>query len=439
MRTVRLVSAILWIEPESFGVARVAYRLAKRIDREVSFSFFDGQGGFAPGIHFDPPTLGGEEGLAADSSVGDEAGPDERPGTPGGRLSSLFDGFNGIYAAISPPVAMDIRAVVVDYQLRDLRHWLPRAVRWEGTVGLAEDVLPDGQPVTPFPFRMDWAFEIEEIREAGAAGARTVAEVVESWREVGDRVGEIEGAGPDDVVVLAPASRSALLSSEELPPPMREGGIGAPGDATVDALAVELAGIAPEGDKTADAAALESNPWRFEPPGQSLRLMRYNDVEGLSVGTRLARGFGRSWANLTIRAGTKSPEFPDLLFTLSRGFGGVRAVGRVYRSLGIPDVGTPWVPFASANQFVRDAPLADYSWSHGAGLLLLPADGRRNWISLETFAMRETELDGADRFDRYGGELKLRPWWGGRRRTVGRSPEAGLVDARGNGTLATGS
>ncbi len=409
VRSVRLTPAILWIEPESFGLARVAYRIAKRIDDEFSFSFFDREGRFAPGMRIDLPTLEGEEEAGADSTAATES--DDPPDTPGERLSSIFaDLFSGLVIYLSPPMAMDLRAVVVDYQLRDLRYWLPRAARWEGTVGPAEDVYPDGRPTTPFPFRMDWAFEIEEIHEAGDAGAPTAAEVLEDWRQIGDRVqGELEDAGPDDVVALMPRSRSALLTSEDLPPPMREGGIGAPDPATADALADELAGIAPAGGETGDAAALESNPWSFDPPYSSLYLMRFNDVEGISVGSRVARSFGRTRANLTVRAGLDSREAPDAILTLSRAFGRARVVGNVYRTLEIPQEGL----------VVRGRPLEDYNWSHGVALRILPGEGRRDWVSLEGFARRETELEGDSRFDRFGAELDLRPWWGGSRDEAG--------------------
>ena len=40
--SIRLVSAIMWIDPESFGLARVAYRLAKQIDREMSWRLRSG-------------------------------------------------------------------------------------------------------------------------------------------------------------------------------------------------------------------------------------------------------------------------------------------------------------------------------------------------------------------------------------------------------------
>ena len=43
-RSVQLVSAVMWIEPESFGLVRVAYRLAKRLDTELGFQFRRAEG-----------------------------------------------------------------------------------------------------------------------------------------------------------------------------------------------------------------------------------------------------------------------------------------------------------------------------------------------------------------------------------------------------------
>ena len=46
--SIRLVSAIMWIDPKSLGLARVAYRLAKPVDREISWQLRTG-GRWRPG------------------------------------------------------------------------------------------------------------------------------------------------------------------------------------------------------------------------------------------------------------------------------------------------------------------------------------------------------------------------------------------------------
>ena len=51
-RSMRLVSAIMWIDAESFGLARVAYRLAKPVDREMTWRLRSG-GRWSPGLHID--------------------------------------------------------------------------------------------------------------------------------------------------------------------------------------------------------------------------------------------------------------------------------------------------------------------------------------------------------------------------------------------------
>ena len=50
--SIRLVSAIMWIDAESLGLARVAYRLAKPVDREMNWHLRDG-GRWSPGLSID--------------------------------------------------------------------------------------------------------------------------------------------------------------------------------------------------------------------------------------------------------------------------------------------------------------------------------------------------------------------------------------------------
>ena len=101
-RSVRLVSAIMWIDPESFRLVRVAFRLAKKIDREMSWRW-----------------AGGGVGLTVDLGVLDsaEARPDSSlwaaprtQGLVGGLLSGMLN--NSL-----PRMELDISTVVAEYGL----------------------------------------------------------------------------------------------------------------------------------------------------------------------------------------------------------------------------------------------------------------------------------------------------------------------------------
>ena len=104
----------MWIEVESFGLARVAYRLAKRLDTEFGFQFRRAEG----------PNLG----LAVKLDDGSMAW-DSTTSRTQGRLGRLL---NGAFNNLLPQTEMDVTTVVADYGLWELRYWLPRRVKWVG-------------------------------------------------------------------------------------------------------------------------------------------------------------------------------------------------------------------------------------------------------------------------------------------------------------------
>ena len=410
VRSIRLVAAILWIEPESFGLARVAYRLAKRMDSEMSFTLRRG-GTWAPGIRIRAPATEAErERMRADSAG-------SRP------PDSFFDRVaNRAWRGFTFPPAFELRIVVADYQLRELRYWLPRAVRWEGNFGIAEDVTPDGQTFNAAPVTFDWALEIEEVVEADGQVRREVpsaagdlragaAEALEAWSQAGDSIdGAMETAKAGDVVTILPRTQGTLLRSEHLPPPLREDGIGAPAQSTADALVEELARIGT--GEAGEAVELRVSPWSFDPPVETLRLLRHNEVEGLSVGSRLARRYGSLRTSLTVRVPTKSLEAPDLLLTLARDLASARVVASGYRALRLGGGGLD-------NSFLAGGNRSDYHWAHGGALQLVPRTGQRDWLTLRAFAERQNPLDDGDIRERFGAQFDWRPWWGGAWRDLG--------------------
>ena len=391
-RHIRLVSAIMWIDPESFAIVRVAYRLAKKVDREMSFQFGGGQAGLNVDIGpLDP----------ADSAL-----LNNRPATRPGPASRLI---SGIVNNTLPRFQLDITTVIAEYGLWELRHWLPRSVRWQGYITVAEGVSATGYVPPSVPATIDWALEIEDIRERGAeASAGTPASAAEAmrlWRQEGDSVtGDLESEESGEVVTIIPGDRDALATSDLLPPSFWDD----PGvdDATLDQLASDLAAI---GTGEGGDRSREPSPWVYYPPGKTLRLLRYNPVERMSFGTRLRRDFGWGAAELTARIATAGLDVPDMDLTLRRDHPRSRILFSVYRALRGGDLGRRG---GAPGPYVRGDP-ADFHWSHGASIRFLPSARDRTWLSLRLFAEQDADVVGDSTRNRAGAALAWRPWWGG--------------------------
>ncbi len=391
-RSIRLVSAILWIDPESHGLARVAYRLAKKVDREMSWKVRH-NGKWWPGFWVNVR----DTALAA---------------SPGDEPPSLFDRLaNGVVNQTMPRMEMDVSAVVADYGLWEMRHWLPRSVRWKGSIGMGEgfsatDIAPSVVPMT-----IDWTLDIEDIRERGgdpAAGLPvTAAEALALWREEDDSIGgEPDSEDPDEVVTITPADREALTTSELLPPIVWEDDRG-PDEATLDAIALDLAAIGT--GEGGDSVELPS-PWILYPPGKTLRLLRFNPVEHLALGTRLRRDFAWGSGEFTTRIGTARLQVPDIDLTIRSDHPRLRILFSAYRALRatVPGERTSGSLAAYAS---GDA--EDFHWSHGASVRFLPPSGERDWLSLRLFAEQDADIGADGRRNRAGALAVWKPWWGG--------------------------
>lgn len=412
VRSIRLLSATMLVEPEAMALVRVTYRLAKRVDREVSWRVRQG-GKWAPAM-----SVGITETSSADSA---------RP-----RNTLLDRAANGLVNALIPQMEMDISTVVADYGLWELRHWLPWRVLWEGHVRVDEDPGPGARPAPPIPTTIDWNIEIEDILELGAEAPpgmpATAAEALERWTQEDDSVsGDVRAADPGEMVTITPADRDALVRSELLPPNLwEERQVGLEADRVAE-IASDLAGI---GTGEGGDPALEENPWTFHPPGRTLWLVRYNPIEAVSAGTRLRRDFGWGRGTVTVRIPTRRFQAPDANLTLVRDWSARQVQLSAYRELrggGIDDGGLG----ASPGTLVTSGDSTDFYWSRGVSLRVLPGRGERFRMSLRFFAESDADLAPADELqsgeepgsgegdesrgvrNRFGVSSAWRPWWGG--------------------------
>ena len=397
-RHIRLLSAMMWIDPESFGVARVAYRLAKKIDRELQWQVRRG-GRWRPGLH----VLGGVDSDEATA----EATPDSLDSPPG-----IFDRLmNGVVNQSLPGLEMDITTVVADYGLWERRHWLPRSVTWRGHIAVIEGISATAPPIDPtVPMTFDWTLAIEDIRERGATSTggtpATADEALELWSQEGDSISrEPESEEPAEIVTIIPADREALTASGLLPPSIREDDRGMD-DATLAAIASDLQAI---GVGAGDDAYETPSPWTFAPPGKALRLLRYNPVERMSVGTRLRRDFAWGSAELTARIGTAGLDPPDVNLTLRRDQPRLRVLVSFYRAL---RNGDPGDRSASGPGLYATGDPADFYWAHGASVRLLPRSNEKQWPTFLLRAERHLDIATDTRLDRLGAGASWRPWWG---------------------------
>ncbi|MYC91050.1 MAG: hypothetical protein F4X15_06215 [Gemmatimonadetes bacterium] len=393
-RGIQLVAAVMWIEPESFGLVRVAYRLAKRLDSEVGVQLRGGDGPFL-GLAVE---LG--DGLMAWDSV-----TSQKPGRLGGFVSEAVN-------SLLPRWELDITTVVADYALWDLRHWLPRTVRWQGYLGVVDDVGEQDAPQVVEPISYEWVFSIEDIRERGAEATadtpETAIDAVERWSEDGDSIsGEADSTNHRGIVVILPRDKEALATSDHLPPAIWDASIGGVDDHAVEEIGSMLAaiGFGEGGDEPETAAC----PCHVEAPFRTLRLLRYNSTEGLSVGTRMwwDLGWGRAVGAMRIRTAYGDPDFS---FTLQHDRPQIRLMASLYRNV---------YPFHTARRgrSVSGNPVVihatRYRETDGVAIRFLPRRGKRNWGSLRLFAERNSVASTGHGAAQIGASARLTPWWGG--------------------------
>lgn len=395
-----LVFAVLWIEPETYGVVRTIYRPAKPIDSELSFRRGSG-------------SLLDIEDVYHGTALGDvEAPSPPSPGLPGRILNYGLNAAMGM-ARMESGVAV----AVVDYSMWNLRYWLPRRASFEhyaagGDQWDAEGFISNRAVAQGFH---DWDFEIEEVSTSAADPpdpVRTTEELVESWREEGDTVVVTDGSEPDSgTVVIVARDWRALSVSDLLPPSIwedREDGLyGRMVDEAGEVL--DSIGMARGTDDLEGAETdRDIRQWHFEAPILTPWLMRYNPIEGLSVGSRLVRDFPWGRGALTVRTGTRRRE-PSIDLAAEYGRTGPRVRLSLYHALreagGI-------VTAQRSPRWAYVADPSDYYVVRGAAIQLLPPRSERSWTSLTVFSETNTTLHG-DARRRHGVDVFWRPWWGG--------------------------
>jgi hypothetical protein len=361
----------------------------------------------------------------------------------------------GEYNYVPPmfkPWRFDLSMVAVDYGLWDEKIWLPRSMRAEGVVTAG---------VLKAPGAVDVSYQIESVvtdsdlkADDATAGSETARHALQRIEKEERAQGEPDyvpagwsrtgqGPGRRTVRYLVPAHREDLLTNPELPPPVWQD---APGFATEEELKSVFKDMA-----DLPLPPHETTPKTFRWGLQRTDLVRYNRVEGLSVGARgqirpnrfAGSSVGPLSLTATVRLGTADLT-PEARLDVTRERLRSRVTLSVFHELAAVDedarhldVGNSlmaavvgrddgdyyrrsgawleWTPPAAARQTLRVRAYGEYHQPVGTNTdLSLFHIGSRSW----TFRPNLLADEGWE----VGGLVRLDPWWG----TDPRSPQGGL-------------
>lgn len=357
-----LVSGSLWLEDRSHAVVRAVLRMARPFD-----------------FHRDAANIPDDD--TSDSGFDDDD--DDEDDIP----------------RVLGPIRADLRYMTIEYGLWDQQWWLPRLIAFEGeaeigrllaipiraerTYGEYEvRAVPPGEPMPPLPVMaadsvcgdMDRGDD-EDDQEEAVDGEDGEGEPERSIN-IGPRGVEYEDRrscncsdGRCQVTVTRVTMDStALMNSEYLPPSIYSD----EGSLITEREMEELLAI---------AESLRKPPWQLAPITwragfQGLDLLRYNRVEGLSLGAAANLELGRATVDATVRLGVA-----DLAPNFELGAWRESAISRqrvaVYRRLdavGPAPASMGLGGSLTALLFGRDD--GDYYRAWGAEVTRAPAGGR---------------------------------------------------------------
>lgn len=367
------------------------------------------------------------------------------------RLSDTFDAFRDIpdlqeeededlsfIPGMLKPWTAEITMISVDYGLWDFEVWMPRTMRMEGVVAAG---------ILKAPISFDYAYELEavtteqslaaddgdddlpEVRFATRSEAMAYLNQLAFGEDVPFDTRTTMSSESGRVRLIYPEDRTFLTESPQLPPPIWEEAQGFASEAELRARFGELADL--------PVAPLPQTPRTFRWGIQRPDLVRYNRVEGLSIGARGQIRPHTFMGPLSITAtghiGHADLE-PDLALDVSRetlrrrislqAYHGLATLEPEARHLGLGNS-------VMALLFGRDD--GDYYRRSGTALEWTPpSTGRRTYrlrgyaeyhrpVDVDTdFALFQFWKDDwsfrpnlqADEGWEYGGLLEISPWWG---------------------------
>jgi hypothetical protein len=264
-----LISGSFWVDPASGAVAEAVYRPSQPLDVEQQ-------------------------------AKRDSSSDDDLKDVPG----------------MLKPITIDVRYVTIEYGLWDLRWWLPRLLALHADASFGRFLRV---PVTFERSYSGYRISADTTAGAPAAGADRAAAMPPDTETITDSLaatwGDLARTGWKEecrhraglrctcdrgrchyFAVTIGADSAALVSSPELPPSIFEAGQTLMTASDVEQIASVV-------------KRLPQPPWQAEPPRlhwgpQAPGLLRYNRVEGLSVGVRADVNLSRAQLDGTLRLGT---------------------------------------------------------------------------------------------------------------------------------------
>lgn len=329
----------------------------------------------------------------------------------GFRLSRARTATASGISVLAPEVTAELDHVAIDYGLLDLRWWLPRTVVARGVVRVAG---------TRFPLAYERRYEGYRVvgdtlaaappAEAALAAAaerpcrpRVFGSIVLSSRVPGDSAWDARwsraaarvaagdtakgggatgeaGAGPGcaRAFLVTRDEGADLVASPELPASIYDEREGPAGEEEMRALA----------ELVRDIPGL---PWGLARPGAQLltpELVRFNRVEGLSLGARAVLPLGPAELRGELRAGTTGEVGARLSGV--RPAPTLRAEVAAHRGLEAVEVASqPFSLAGSASALLLGRDENDYFRGTGVELRLSPPQTRRQRWDLRLFAERQ--------------------------------------------------
>lgn len=368
------------------------------------------------------------------------------------------------------PIRAKVEYVTIEYGLWDFQWWLPRvfAIRGAASIGRLMSVpLIYERTYTGYDVRGEpgsvAAVDVEETRYASERRARCPTRIsVQVQMPAGEpdsarrSARQDTAAAPPDTAatrsdttavppdtasgdtlttaqrreceryeVILPADSASLLTSDALPPTPLTYGEALLSEAELRSIRAQLEELAP--------APFQVSRPRFRGPLGGPGLLRYNRVEGLSLGARVDMDFGPLGAAATARLGVADLE-PNGEVSLTRE--GTRARLQVagYRRLAHMDTeARPFTLASSLSSLVLGRDETDYYRTLGVELTGEPPLSRPRWYDWRLYAQRETAAeketdfslphlfdddrlfpanDSAAEATQYGAALRLRGAWG---------------------------
>src|SRR5690606_33485242 len=372
--SLRLLAGSLGIHPESGALVRAVLRFARRFD------------------------------LEHDEHVLDPSDREDLAKVPG----------------LLKPVEADVELIAIEYSLWNLKHWLPRFIRLEG-YGRAG--------IIRLPFRADITYEIEDVEEAGetAGPGPTPREVVAGWAPGAELMRRRQRRSGTRVQVYRPEDDAELLTSAHLPPPIWRHAPELVSGKELEELARRLEAV------VSRHAPRDTVRFAFEWAHDDWSLVRYNRVEGLSLGVRGTLEYSLGTARATLRLGSADLR-PNIELAASRLQGRRTLTLTLHHQLeAVEGLGRPLGVGNSAAALLLGRDDGEYFRATGARLASSPPPTERASYRWTVFAerqravRRETNfslpriIDGergfrqniaADPADLVGTSLVLSPWWG---------------------------